>query len=99
MKAAAMRLVASGLVPARGAGLEVPLQMHVACLLLGEKVLAPAQILRELGQVLAGMSSRTRRPVRFLGPADDAASSQMPPGAPSSSPAPGPESDETQPVP
>ena len=94
-----VRLVASGLVPPRGAGLEVPLQMHVACLLLGEKVLAPAQILRELGQVLAGMSSRTRRPVRFLGPADDAASSQMPPGAPSSSPAPGPESDETQPVP
>lgn len=66
-----VRLVASGLVPPRGARLEVPLQFHVVCAMLGEHVLAPRLLLRRLGQTLDGMTPRTRRPVRFLEPGDD----------------------------
>ncbi len=61
-----VRLVASGLVPARGAKVEVPLRFHAACLLLSEKILTTELILRDLTRVLAAMSPRTRRPVRFL---------------------------------
>ena len=66
VQARMVRLVASGLVPPRGARVEVPLQFHVACLLLGERVLAPDLALRDLGRLLSRMSKRSRRPVRFL---------------------------------
>jgi GGDEF domain-containing protein len=66
VQARMVRLVASGLVPNRGAKLDVPLQFHATCLMLGERVLAPALILRDLCNLLARMSRRSRRPVRFL---------------------------------
>jgi GGDEF domain-containing protein len=65
-----VRLVSAGLTPSRGARLAIPLQFHVACMLLGERVMPPALILRDLERLLAGMSPRTRRPIRFLEPDD-----------------------------
>ena len=72
-----VRLVSAGLTPSRGAKLDIPLQFHVACVLLSERVMTPALILRDLERLLAGMSPRTRRPIRFLEPDDGRA------GAPS----------------
>ena len=69
--------VSAGLTPSRGAKLDIPLQFHVACVLLSERVMTPALILRDLERLLAGMSPRTRRPIRFLEPDDGRA------GAPS----------------
>lgn len=75
-----VRLVASGLVPPRGARMAVPLQFHVACVLLGEKLMAPSLVLRDLDRLLASMSPRTRRPIRFVEPDDN------PSGAPTGGP-------------
>lgn len=63
-----VRLVSAGLTPAKGAALDVPLQFHVACVLLNERVLTAPLILRELDHLLGRMSPRTRRPIRFLEP-------------------------------
>lgn len=63
-----VRLVASGLVPSRGAKVEVPLRIHVACVVLADKVMAPELLMRDLSRLLDGMSQHTRRPVRFLEP-------------------------------
>jgi hypothetical protein len=48
----------------------VPLQFHVACLMLGPAVSSSSVAMRKLSQLLESMSARTRRPVRF---ADSAA--------------------------
>ena len=62
------RLIASGLMPLKGLKPDVTLQFHSAALLLNERIM-PAQDLTEaLVVLLAGMSSRTRRPIRFLEP-------------------------------
>ena len=63
-----VRLVSAGLTPAKGAALDIPLQFHVACVLLNERVLTAPLILRELDHLLGRMSPRTRRPIRFLEP-------------------------------
>ena len=65
-----VRLVSAGLTPAKGAALDVPVQFHVACVLLNERVLTAPLILRELDHLLGRMSPRTRRPIRFLEPDD-----------------------------
>ena len=65
-----VRLVTAGLTPARGAALDVPLQFNVACVLLSERVMTAALLLRDLDRLLASMSPRTRRPIRFLEPDD-----------------------------
>jgi GGDEF domain-containing protein len=83
-----VRLVASGLVPTRGATLDVPLRFHVAAVLLGERLRTHELILRDLDRLLAGMSPRTRRPIRFL-EADSGA-------APPSTVLPGGDADETE---
>ena len=63
-----VRLLTAGLTPARGAALDIPLQFHLACVLLSERVMTPALLLRDLDRLLASMSPRTRRPIRFLEP-------------------------------
>ena len=63
-----VRLIASGLIPLPGLKPEVTLQFHVACLLLSEVLPKPSSVLEELGNVLEGISPRTRRPIRFLEP-------------------------------
>lgn len=64
-----VRLIASGLIPLPGLKPEVTLQFHVACVLLSEVIPQQETILEELGNVLEGISPRTRRPIRFLEPA------------------------------
>jgi diguanylate cyclase (GGDEF)-like protein len=64
-----VRLIASGLIPLPGLKPEVTLQFHVACVLLTELIPDSQRILGELGEVLEGISPRTRRPIRFLDPA------------------------------
>ncbi len=61
-----VKLIASGLIPLPGLEPEVMLQFHAACVLLHDNPMDATQALAELDAVLAGMSSRTRRPVRFL---------------------------------
>ena len=61
-----VRLVTSGLIPARGAELRVPLKFHAACVMLDEGVVSSAVAMRKLGKLLDGMSVGTRRPVRFV---------------------------------
>lgn len=63
-----VKLIASGLIPLPGLKPEVTLQFHVAAVLLNERVPDPASVLEELGQLLAGQSPRSRRPIRFLEP-------------------------------
>ncbi|CAM8669503.1 7TM-DISM receptor, extracellular domain, type 1 [Comamonadaceae bacterium] len=63
-----VKLVASGLIPLQGLQPEVTLQFQAACVLLHENPIAPDKALNELSEVLAGISPRTRRPVRFLEP-------------------------------
>lgn len=63
-----VKLIASGLIPLPGLTPEVTLQFHVAAVLLSEKIPDPRQVISELSGLLATMSSRTRRPIRFLEP-------------------------------
>jgi len=68
LQARLVQLVASGLAPTRGAELDVALRFHVAAVVLGERMRPQDLLLRELERLLEGMSSRTRRPIRFLEP-------------------------------
>lgn len=61
-----VRLVTSGLIPSRTTAAIVPLQFHVACMMLGPTVFASSIAMRKLSQVLEAMSARIRRPVRFV---------------------------------
>jgi two-component system, sensor histidine kinase LadS len=63
-----VKLVASGLVPLQGLEPEVTLQFQAACLLLQENPLEASHALSELSALLANISPRTRRPIRFLEP-------------------------------
>jgi len=62
------RLIASGLIPLKGLKPEVMLQFHSASALLGESALSAHELTDALVEILAGMSSRSRRPIRFLEP-------------------------------
>jgi two-component system, sensor histidine kinase LadS len=61
-----VRLIASGLIPLPGLQPEVMLQFHVACVLLQEIIPNQKTVLEELGNVMQGISPRSRRPIRFL---------------------------------
>lgn len=61
-----VRLIASGLIPLPGLQPEVTLQFHVACVLLQEVIPNRQTVLTELGDVMQGISPRSRRPIRFL---------------------------------
>ncbi|MBC5763188.1 sensor domain-containing diguanylate cyclase [Ramlibacter albus] len=64
----AARLIAAGLMPLKGLKPEVTLQFHIASVLLDERVMEPLELVDALSDLLAGMSPRTRRPIRFLEP-------------------------------
>ncbi len=63
-----VKLIASGLIPLPGLTPEVTLHFHVAAVLLSEKIPDATQVIAELAALLETMSSRTRRPIRFLEP-------------------------------
>lgn len=63
-----VKLIASGLIPLPGLTPEVTLHFHVAAVLLSEKIPDATQVIAELATLLGTMSSRTRRPIRFLEP-------------------------------
>ena len=61
-----VQLIASGLIPLPGLQPPVTLQFQAACVLLHENPVPLDSALTELKTVLQGMSSHTRRPIRFL---------------------------------
>ena len=63
-----VKLIASGLIPLKGLQPEVTLQFHIAAVLLHERPLTPEEAMGKLDELLGSMSSRTRRPIRFLEP-------------------------------
>jgi two-component system, sensor histidine kinase LadS len=64
----AARLIAAGLMPLEGLKPDVTLQFHIGCVLLDERLAEPEFLVDGLTDLLAGMSPRTRRPIRFLEP-------------------------------
>lgn len=64
----AARLIAAGLMPLKGLKPEVTLQFHIAAVLLEEKSMEAPLLAEALSALLDRMSSRTRRPIRFLEP-------------------------------
>lgn len=64
----AARLIASGLMPLKGLKPDVTLHFHSAAVLLSERTLPAHELTEALEALLATMSSRTRRPIRFLEP-------------------------------
>lgn len=61
-----VKLIASGLIPLPGLVPEVTLHFQVACVLLHENPVPAERVLDDLRELLSGMSSQTRRPIRFL---------------------------------
>jgi diguanylate cyclase (GGDEF)-like protein len=64
----AARLIAAGLMPLKGLKPDVTLQFHIASVLLCERTMEAQDLAQALGDLLGKMSSRTRRPIRFLEP-------------------------------
>jgi len=64
----AARLIAAGLMPLKALKPEVTLQFHIAAVLLEERVDEAEELESALNDLLASMSPRTRRPIRFLDP-------------------------------
>jgi diguanylate cyclase (GGDEF)-like protein len=62
----AARLIAAGLMPLKGLKPDVTLQFHIASVLLDERIMDAPELVESLSELLAGMSPRTRRPIRFL---------------------------------
>ncbi|WBY03721.1 7TM diverse intracellular signaling domain-containing protein [Ramlibacter tataouinensis] len=65
----AARLIAAGLMPLPGLKPDVTLHFHIAAVLLSERPVEAVEAAGELDGLLASMSPRTRRPIRFLQPA------------------------------
>ncbi len=68
------RLIALGLMPLKGLQPEVTLQFQFAAAVLNEYVDEADQLQPRLHYILSHMSSRTRRPIRFLLPSTQVAS-------------------------
>ncbi|MBX3589136.1 MAG: diguanylate cyclase [Ramlibacter sp.] len=64
----AARLIAAGLMPLKGLKPEVTLQFHIGSALLSERLMDAPALASALSDLLGSMSSRTRRPIRFLEP-------------------------------
>jgi len=64
----AARLIAAGLMPLQGLKPDVTLQFHVASVVLCERTMEAQELSDALDELLGKMSSRTRRPIRFLEP-------------------------------
>ena len=63
-----VKLIGSGLIPLPGLMPEVVLHFQAACVLLHENPVPADRVMDDLRALLAEMSSRNRRPVRFLEP-------------------------------
>jgi len=63
-----VKLIASGLIPLRGLTPEVALHFQAACVLLHQNPVPAYRVLDDLRDMLREMSSRARRPIRFLEP-------------------------------
>jgi GGDEF domain-containing protein len=63
-----VKLIASGLIPVQGLKPDVTLQFQAACVLLHENPLEPTRAMERLEALLAEMSPRTRRPIRYVEP-------------------------------
>lgn len=61
-----VQLIGSGLIPLPGLHPPITLQFHAACVLLHENPVPPEEALPALQALLEGMSTHTRRPIRFL---------------------------------
>ncbi len=61
-----VKLIASGLIPLPGLVPEVSLHFQAACVLLHENPVPAERVLDDLRELLSGISSQTRRPIRFL---------------------------------
>jgi diguanylate cyclase (GGDEF)-like protein len=64
----AARLIAAGLMPLQGLKPDVTLQFHIAAVLLDERPMEAHGLVDGLVALLASMSPRTRRPIRFIAP-------------------------------
>jgi diguanylate cyclase (GGDEF)-like protein len=64
----AARLIAAGLMPLPGLKPDVTLQFHIAAVLLDERPMEAPEVPEALTSLLANMSPRTRRPIRFVAP-------------------------------
>jgi diguanylate cyclase (GGDEF)-like protein len=64
----AARLIAGGLMPLQGLKPDVTLQFHIGAVLLDERMSDAPDLVEALDELLASMSPRTRRPIRFLEP-------------------------------
>jgi len=64
----AAQLIAQGLMPLKGLKPDVTLQFHITAVLLTERLHDPVELMDKLGELMADMSPRTRRPIRFLEP-------------------------------
>jgi diguanylate cyclase (GGDEF)-like protein len=64
----AARLIAAGLMPLQGLKPDVTLQFHIAAVLLDERPMDAPDLLDALVSLMASMSPRTRRPIRFIPP-------------------------------
>lgn len=63
-----VKLIASGLIPLPGLVPDVTLHFQAACVMLHENPVPAELVLGDLRTLLSGMSSLTRRPIRFLEP-------------------------------
>jgi diguanylate cyclase (GGDEF)-like protein len=63
-----VKLIASGLIPLPGLVPEITLHFQAACVMLHDNPVPAAVVLGDLRELLSGMSSHTRRPIRFLDP-------------------------------
>jgi two-component system, sensor histidine kinase LadS len=73
------RLIAQGLMPLPGLRPEVTLQFHVVAAILRESAQSDNGIKSDLYALLASMSSRTRRPIRFAEPVSSLVAPMEPP--------------------
>ncbi|WP_186510921.1 sensor domain-containing diguanylate cyclase [Caenimonas sedimenti] len=64
----AARLIAAGLMPLSGLKPDVTLQFHIAAVLLDERPMDAHELVDGLVSLMASMSPRTRRPIRFIAP-------------------------------
>jgi hypothetical protein len=61
-----VKLIGSGFIPLPGLVPEVTLHFQASCVMLHENPVPPERVLDDLRGLLKGMSSHTRRPIRFL---------------------------------
>jgi diguanylate cyclase (GGDEF)-like protein len=84
----ASRLIATGLMQDAQQPGEPELRLHIAAVMLNEHTAPAEELMRDLRGLLASMSLRTHRPLRFYDPHAAASDSSWQPAAPSGAPDP-----------